>query len=199
MSPQLIIGSIAAADIVYATAKHANDRFKAIAASVLPFVFVGKHDPDDHVKEQFQNAWNESVGGSRAILLYLSEIVDLCQKYLDSPQWTLKHTTARSVADAVTTVASLESTMSVGTAKMLWPALERSLAGRTWDGKQVVLPAFVKFVESAKGYYLHEPTVASLLNKVSMMVSRLSVAGGQPVLDSDLVRLGPILMTSCSW
>lgn len=162
--------SIASGEIMYTTAKHANDRFNAIATSALPFVFVAKHDPNDNVKEQFQNAWNESVGGSRAVLLYLKEIVKLCSTYLDSAQWVLKHTSARSVADAVTAVASMESNMSMETAQLLWPALEKALGGKTWEGKEDVLLAFVKFVESANRYRSEKPAVAAAIVKVRLLL-----------------------------
>ncbi|KAK4540262.1 hypothetical protein LTR36_009667 [Oleoguttula mirabilis] len=160
--------SLASGEIIYATSKHASDRFNAVATSVLPFVFVAKHDPNELVKEQFQNSWNESVGGSRAVSLYLKEIIDISSVHLDSAQWVLKHTSARSVADAVTTIAALESKMSPETAQMLWPALEKALGGKTWEGKEEVLLAFVKFVEAATLYYSQQASVASAITKITI-------------------------------
>jgi hypothetical protein len=158
--------SITSGVIVYAVAKHASDRFKSIAASILPFVFVAKHDPNEQVKDQFQKAWSEAVGGQRAVVLYLNEIVSLSSQYLDSSQWVLKHTSARAVADATTTVASMESTISPGAAAVLWPSLEKALGGKTWDGKEVVLSALVRFVESAAPWYSQQPAVATAIVKV---------------------------------
>ncbi|KAH9829277.1 ECM29 protein [Teratosphaeria destructans] len=160
--------AITSGEIIYAMSKHATDRFNAIAASILPFVFVAKHDPNDHVKAQFQSAWEEAVGGSRAVILYLQEIISLAGRYLDSPQWVLKHTSARAVADATTTAASIESTMSEQVIEALWPALEKALGGKTWDGKEVVLDAFVKFVESARSWYSQKPNVAAAIVKHSI-------------------------------
>jgi len=162
--------SITSGEIVYATCKHASDRFNALATSVLPFVFVAKHDAHEQVKEQFQAAWDESVGGSRAVALYLKEIVAVSTTYLDSPQWSLKHTSARSVADAVTSVAAMESPeMSVEAAATLWPALEKALGGKTWEGKEVVLYAFVRFVEAAKVFYTRGPEVGAAITKVCLL------------------------------
>lgn len=141
-----------------------------MATAALPFVFVAKHDPHEQVKEQFSNAWDESVGGSRAVALYLKEIVELCSGHLDSPQWVLKHTSARTVADVVTTVASLETKVSPEVASILWPALEKAQGGKTWEGKEVVLNAFVRFVESAKAYWEAHPEVASAITKVSRVL-----------------------------
>ncbi|EMC91411.1 hypothetical protein BAUCODRAFT_80415 [Baudoinia panamericana UAMH 10762] len=158
--------SLSAGEIVYAVCKHATDRFNAAASSVLPFVFLAKHDPHEQVKEQFQNAWNETVGGSRTVmLLYLREIVNLSNAYLESPQWVLKHTSARAIADAVNITAALESHMTQETAEMIWPALEKALGGKTWEGKEVVLSAFEKFVESA-GAFTQSDSVAQAIVKV---------------------------------
>lgn len=122
---------------MHAFARHATDKFNEFASSILPFVFVAKHDSHEQVKEPFQEAWNEVVVGSRTVQLYLKEIVDLCVVHLDSPQWTLKHTAARSVADVVNAVATSEAEMSASTGDAIWPALEKALGGKTWEGKEV--------------------------------------------------------------
>ena len=100
------------------------------------------------------------------MLLYLHEILDLCMTHLDSAQWTLKHTSARSVADAVTAVSSLESKMTAQVGEQLWPAIEKALSGKTWEGKEVVLFAFVKFVEIGQAFYMDRENVKSAITKV---------------------------------
>ncbi|KAK3647069.1 proteasome component M29 [Elasticomyces elasticus] len=171
---------ITSGEIVYAFAKHAADRFNSVAAAVLPFVFVAKHDPNEQVKEQFQNAWNESVGGSRAVALYLTEIVALSDKHLDSPQWVLKHTSARAVADAVTVVASLEAKISKDTAAVIWPTLEKALGGKTWEGKEVVLAAFAKFVKSAAPEYVQRPGMSDTFVKIATREAKRQNATYKP-------------------
>jgi proteasome component ECM29 len=166
------VHSLTAAELVLAFAKQASDRFNGLAASILPFVFVGKHDSHAAVKEQFQNTWEEAVGGSRAVLLYLKEILELSSTHLDSPQWTLKHTAARTVADSVMAVSVSEGQVSTDAAKLLWPSLEKALGGKTWEGKEVVLAAFVKFVQNAKSWYLKDSAVAAAIVKVSTRLPR---------------------------
>ena len=161
--------SVTSGEIMYALTKYASDRFNALASSALPFVFVAKHDPNDMVKEQFQNTWNESVGGSRAVSLYLSEILEICMTHLDSPQWTLKHTSARTVADAVTAVVSMEGKLSERVGEQLWPTIEKALGGKTWEGKEAVLFAFVKLVESGQAFYANRPDVKAAITKVRTM------------------------------
>ncbi|KAI7191871.1 ARM repeat-containing protein [Hortaea werneckii] len=160
--------AITSGEIIAAVAKHASDKFKDIASTTLPFVFVAKHDPNDQVKEQFVHAWDESVGGSRAVSLYLQEIIELCSAHLDSPQWVLKHTSARAIADTITAVSASETKISKETGQVLWPALEKAQGGKTWEGKETVLKAFVKFVESARPYWESHPDVASAINKIAI-------------------------------
>ena len=161
--------SLAAGELMYALVKHASDRFNALASSALPFVFVAKHDPHEQVREQFENTWNDSVGGSRAILLYLGEILELCMTYLDSAQWSLKHTSAKAVADATKAISSLEGTVSEIVGEQVWPAIEKALSGKTWDGKEDVLYAFVKFVETCREFYTKRPAVQSTITKVKSL------------------------------
>ncbi|KAH0261597.1 ARM repeat-containing protein, partial [Aureobasidium melanogenum] len=158
--------SIAAAEIMQAISKHANDRFNSLASDLLPFVFFGKHDSHDQVKEIFRNTWEDNVGGSRAISLYLKEILLMAQEYMDSPQWVIKHTAARSVADATTALASMSSGFDTTTSHLLWPVLEKALGGKTWEGKEAVLYAFAKFVEGTKAIYPAQDAVAKIFVKV---------------------------------
>ncbi|KAF2206430.1 hypothetical protein CERZMDRAFT_53141 [Cercospora zeae-maydis SCOH1-5] len=159
--------SIASGELMLAFAKNASDKFSAFATSALPFVFVGKHDSHEQVRAPFSDTWEEAAGGSRAAQLYLKEILDLCVAHLDSPQWHLKHTAARTVAEATRAACAGESQLSAATGAALWPAIEKALSGKTWEGKEDVLSAFVKFVESAQGYYLDNEGVRSAIVKVS--------------------------------
>ncbi|KAH0034541.1 ARM repeat-containing protein, partial [Aureobasidium melanogenum] len=159
--------SISAAEIMQAISKHANDRFNSLASDLLPFIFFGKHDSHDQVKEVFRNTWEDNVGGSRAISLYLQEILLMAQEYMDSPQWVIKHTAARSVADATTALASMSSGFDTTTSHLIWPVLEKALGGKTWDGKEAVLYAFAKFVEGTKDIYPAGDAVAKTFVKVS--------------------------------
>ena len=137
---------IIAGDIVHAISKHATDRFNSVASEALPFIFVAKHDTDEKARVLFEETWTEHVGGSRAVHLYLREIMDLALQYLESALWSIKHTSAFTVADAVT---SSGSSISEANAKIIWPALEKALTGKTWNGKEKVLKAFVLFARNS--------------------------------------------------
>ncbi|KAG9230448.1 proteasome stabiliser-domain-containing protein [Amylocarpus encephaloides] len=153
------------ADILYAVSKFATDRFNAFASAFLPFTFFAKHDFDEHVKEQFEKTWSENVGGSRAVLLYSTEINSLAIEKLESPKWTIKHSAALTIADVV---KSSGSEISLANATAIWPSLEKALALKTFEGKELVLDAFVDFVKATKPFWENDKTVAAQMKKISV-------------------------------
>ena len=154
-----------AADIIYAVSKFATDRFNALAAVFLPFVFFAKHDLDEHVKEQFEKTWTENVGGSRAVLLYLREINGLSIERLESPKWAIKHTAALAIAEST---VSCGAEISGPNAAIILPALENALALKTFDGKEKVLDAFVKFTKAGKSLWGAESSIAAQMKKIAI-------------------------------
>jgi proteasome component ECM29 len=138
---------VISAEILHSTSKLSNDRFMAFAATTLPFIFISKYDTDAHVREVFDNTWQDNVGGTRAVSLYVKEIASLAAENLDSPRWAIKHTAALGIANAI---MLLDADLDLATSQSLWPVLEKALAGKTWDGKEVVLKAFVKFASQAQ-------------------------------------------------
>jgi proteasome component ECM29 len=181
--------SITSGEIVYAFSKHASEKWNAFATSALPFVFVAKHDSHEQVKERFQETWNDSVGGSRAVQLYLDEILSLCTRHLDSAQWTLKHTAARTVADAITTVSASQVDMSGDVGRAIWPALEKALAGKTWVGKEVVLVAFSRYAEAAKQYYMQHDDVRKAMIKIALREAKRQNVEYRPHAVKALARV----------
>ncbi|KAL9020239.1 MAG: hypothetical protein Q9185_002522 [Variospora sp. 1 TL-2023] len=136
---------LVAGEMVLATSKYATDRFNALAAEILPFVFLAKHDSYDRAKSVFQDTWNETVGGSRTVLLYLDEIISLAMQYLNSPRWALKHTAAFTIAE---TINAAGAEMSDAAAQVIWPGIESAMDGKTWEGKEKILQALVKFARA---------------------------------------------------
>lgn len=158
---------LTAGDIILAISKHATDRFSSIHAEVLPFVFVAKHDSDVNVKELFSKTWEDSVGGSRTVILYLDEIAQLAHTYLDSRNWVLKHGAARAIAGAATTIAGSSNEVVRQHAPLVWQVLEPALKGQSWDGKEDVLKAFVVFVEKSRDFWREKKDIAAEIDKVS--------------------------------
>lgn len=154
---------VISAEILHSMSKLSNDRFMAFAATALPFTFVSKNDVDDHVKEIFEKTWQENVGGSRTVSLYIREIVSMVSNNLDSPRWAIKHTAALAIANAV---KLLDPEIDLTTSELIWPALEMALAGKTWDGKEAVIQAFVRFAGQARALWQEKKHLSDLM-KVS--------------------------------
>lgn len=144
---------VVSGEIIHFMAKLSSDRFAHFASAALPFVFVAKHDTDEQVRDPFEKTWQDHVGGPRAVSLYLSEILRIVSERLDSQSWAIKHTAAFAAAAVVN---SLESSLNqTTTAESVWPVLEKALGGKTWEGKETVLDAFVKFTANAKSIWQH--------------------------------------------
>ncbi|KAJ5948430.1 hypothetical protein N7454_001737 [Penicillium verhagenii] len=166
-----------AAEILYSSSKLSNDRFMAFATAALPFVFVCKHDADEHVKEEFEKTWQDNVGGSRAVALYLREIVSLVSDNLDSARWAIKHTAARAMAQAV---LALEVEIDLPTAQLVWPVLEKALAGKTWEGKEVVLTALVRFARQGQALWTERPDQGELMKTIAIREAKRANSAYRP-------------------
>lgn len=158
---------VISAEILHSSSKLSNDRFMTFASTALPFIFVAKHDLDEHVREVFEKTWQDNVGGNRAVSLYIKEITDLVRDNLESARWAIKHTAALAIADAI---MSLDSEIGLDTSEYIWPVLEKALAGKTWAGKENVLKAFVQFTSQAKSLWQKQPPLGELM-KVSQLLS----------------------------
>lgn len=160
--------------------RSSNDRFSDLAKDFLPFTFVAKHDSVVQVSGPLSSTWDNNVGGSRAVLLYLQEIIALTKQYLGSPQWEIKQTTSRAIADAV---LSCGKEVSQTNADILWSVLKDALGGKTWEGKEKVLDAFVAFVQNAPHFWKNNSNVAIDMQKVNSL----------PLLYQLLLRLFPFI------
>ncbi|ORY12152.1 proteasome stabiliser-domain-containing protein [Clohesyomyces aquaticus] len=158
---------LAAADIVLSISKNAADRFTSLSSSLLPFIFLAKHDSQENVRGLFGETWSDNVAGSRAVLLYLKEIVALADKHLESQKWNLKHTAAKTIADAIISITAGSDDISKANAEIIWPSLDKAVGGKTWGGKEVVLEAFVRFVERGNALWVDDSKVAKQIEKVA--------------------------------
>jgi proteasome component ECM29 len=159
---------LAAGDIVLSISKNATDRFAALAADLLPFIFLAKHDTHEVVRKLFADTWEDNVAGSRAVLLYLKEILGLAEQHLDSQKWVLKHTAAKTVADVVISITSGKEEIDRSNAETIWPVLDKAMSGKTWEGKETVLEAFVRFVQRSKSLWGEDSKVAKQIEKVTV-------------------------------
>lgn len=143
--------------------RSATDRFAGLGAAFLPFVFLAKHDTQEVVKELFEKTWNENVGGARTVLLYLEEIATLAMVHMGSARWAVKHAAALSIADAATSNAR---EMTPRQQEVIWPALDRALVGKSWDGKERVLSAYVDFARDSAELQQNHPEIRDRIKQV---------------------------------
>ncbi|KAH8693533.1 putative proteasome component [Talaromyces proteolyticus] len=153
------------AEILQSMSKLSSDRFSNFTSAALPFVFVAKHNTDEQTREIFEKTWQDNVGGSRAVSLYLNEIREIISERLESTSWAIKHSSSLAVADIVT---SLGTALDHSAVELIWPLLERALSGKTWDGKETVLKAFVKFTENSRAIWELKPEIGQQM-KVIML------------------------------
>lgn len=139
-----------AGEILHSMSKLSSDRFSNFATAALPFVFVAKQDTDEQTREIFEKTWQDNVGGPRAVALYLKEITAIISERLESSNWTIKHSACLAAADVV---VSLGKSLDQSTAEIVWPILEKAVSGKTWDGKEKVLKAFVTFSENSQSFW----------------------------------------------
>ena len=133
-------------EVICAVSRYATDRFNSLASGILPFVFIAKHEIFERDKNVFERSWDENVGGRRAIFLYLNEIVTLASKHMDSPIWNIRRTSALAIADIID---SLGREIDDSIAKIVWPALEKAVGGKVWEGKEKVLQSFVRYAANS--------------------------------------------------
>ncbi|KAI9832371.1 MAG: hypothetical protein M1819_004359 [Sarea resinae] len=153
---------IISGEIVEAIA-NSTDRFAALASDFVPFIFIAKHDSHEQVKERFQTTWSDNVGGSRTVLLYLPEIVDLASSYLESTRHVVKQTSALAIAGAVTLCGK---DIGLSNADKIWPALDKAVGGKSWEGKEIVLKAFVLFAQNEQRFWRNDSKIADHMQKI---------------------------------
>jgi proteasome component ECM29 len=131
---------------IEAISRNASSAFTAIASSILPFVFLAKHDPIEAISEPFVETWSENTGGAGAIKLYIREIMSLVAGHLEDPQWRVKQVSASSLEDACEAIG-VDIKEHLG---LVMPLLLKGVGGRAWKGKEAVLKALVVVAENAK-------------------------------------------------
>jgi proteasome component ECM29 len=182
-----------AADIMRAISLYATDRFTSFASELLPFIFLAKHDSEENVRKSFTETWDDHVAGSRTVSLYLKEILALSENHLESRQWAIKHTAAKTVADCVLQITDAVGSEKIEpvTAKTIWPVLDKALSGKSWEGKEVVLEAFVRFVERSEAYWQagENTDVAKHLEKVATRESKRQEGKNEKVVAGVLAKL----------
>ncbi|KAF5101872.1 hypothetical protein DV451_002057 [Geotrichum candidum] len=164
--PRLIAGFA-----VNALSKHAPETFSRLASTILPFVYVAKHDADKAVQKVFDTVWSDNTGGSGAVRLYLPEIMALAGEQLaEQRQWGIRQVAAQSVADASNLIG--DERLPREEFSRLLNILFDACVGRSWSGKELVLMALVRLVERAPNDLLADGSLLARANKVVLTEAR---------------------------
>ncbi|CAM1511873.1 Fc.00g093860.m01.CDS01 [Cosmosporella sp. VM-42] len=157
--------------VIVALAKISPDHFTALETELLPFAYLGSHDTDESTSKAFQEVWDQHAGSSRTVVRYVSEIVALTTRCLDTTQWALRHAGAFTVAAMVTDVASASDAsgqISDANLKIIWPAFDKVLALKTFEGKEKLLEAYPKYVEKGRSLWASDSQVAAQMKKIAL-------------------------------
>ncbi|KKY37661.1 putative proteasome component [Diaporthe ampelina] len=159
------------ADVVLSLSKISPDHFNALEGSLLPFSYLGMHDLDEYVAKAFKEVWETHAGSSRTATRFVPEVEALVQRALDTPQWSLKHGGALTSASAMSAIAAVAgdnpgSSASAAHLARLWPAFDRSLALKTFAGKEKLLDALADVASKGKALWEGDAAVAAQMKKV---------------------------------
>ncbi|KAJ6445107.1 proteasome component ECM29 [Purpureocillium lavendulum] len=157
------------ADVIVSLAKVSPDHFAAQETELLPFSYLGAHDWDEYTSKVFQEVWGQHAGSNRTVVRYVPEIVAMIERCLDTAQWGLRHTGAFTVAAMVMDVSkATDATGAIALAnlKAIWPVLDKTLALKTFAGKEKLLAAYPKFVEHGQPLWRSDEQIAAQMRKI---------------------------------
>lgn len=159
------------ADVVLFLSKISPDQFAPQETTLLPFAYLGSHDVDEYTRKVFKEVWNQHAASSRTVLRFIPEIVAFVQRGLDEAQWALRHTGAFAAAGMVSdAVQATEATgeISEGNLRAIWLVLEKSLALKTFSGKEKILDCYPKFVKRGKPLWAEDKQIAAQMKKIAV-------------------------------
>uniref|UniRef100_A0A674CAE5 Ecm29 proteasome adaptor and scaffold n=1 Tax=Salmo trutta TaxID=8032 RepID=A0A674CAE5_SALTR len=142
---------------VHAISHYSPDVLKGHAVVALPLAFLGMHQapgPDEekgegHDATLWNEVWQEHVPGSfGGIRLYMTELIDITQKALQSQSWKMKAQGAAAMASIAKQQTGSLVAPHLG---MVLSALLQGLVGRTWTGKEELLNAIGSVVSKCSG------------------------------------------------
>lgn len=148
-----------------AVSKHASDKFNNLASAFLPFIFIGKHDTEKQVQEEFEIAWSDNTGGSGAVKLYLKEILEIANEYLGSQSWGTRQVVSLSVSDA-SDIVGATLTVKEEFDKLI-ETLFVAVSGRSWVGKEKVFQSLVQLMISSK-FQKADSQLLEKINKIAV-------------------------------
>ncbi|KAK8049605.1 proteasome-associated ECM29 like, partial [Apiospora phragmitis] len=159
------------ADTVLAIAKISQDVFSDLETRLLPLAYVAKHDTDEYVSEEFEAVWAQHAGGDHTVMRFAEEIVQFVSMGLGTSQWALQHGAALTMASLVTAISNVvgkDGQFSTSVLHKIWPVLDKSLALKTFPGKERLVKSFPKFVRHSKTIWSSDAGMAAQTKKIAL-------------------------------
>ncbi|XP_072526756.1 proteasome adapter and scaffold protein ECM29 [Salminus brasiliensis] len=158
---------------MHSISHYSPDVLKAHAGVALPLAFLGMHQQADEQgvsgdANLWSEVWQEHVPGSfGGIRLYMTELIAITQRALQSQSWKMK----AQGGVAMATIAKQQTGSLVAPhLGMVLNALLQGLAGRTWAGKEELLKAVGSVVSKCSAELQKpvagQPTVGQVLDLV---------------------------------
>jgi proteasome component ECM29 len=141
------------ADGVLAIGKISPDVFTDLESRLLPLAYLGKHDTDSYVSEEFDAVWGQHAGGSHTVMRFADEIIGYVSKALATSKWALQHGGALTLASMITALSSVvgkDGQLSESTLQKLWPVLDKALALKTFKGKEKLVTVYPTFIRHSR-------------------------------------------------
>uniref|UniRef100_I3JQE4 Ecm29 proteasome adaptor and scaffold n=3 Tax=Oreochromis niloticus TaxID=8128 RepID=I3JQE4_ORENI len=161
---------------VHAISHYSPDVLKGHAGVALPLAFLGMHQapgPDEEKGEShdatlWSEVWQENVPGSfGGIRLYMTELIAITQKALQSQSWKMK---AQGAAAMATVAKEQTGSLVAPHLGLVLTALMQGLSGRTWAGKEELLKAIGSVVSKCSTELQKpcsgQPTISEVLEVV---------------------------------
>ncbi|CCD26200.1 Ecm29p NDAI_0H00260 [Naumovozyma dairenensis CBS 421] len=145
--------------------------FENLGDIFIPLIFIGSSDVEEKTRTLYSKIWTEaSTSGAGAIKLYLNEILNLVSANIVSNDFGIRRSCAKSVS---TLCHIIDGNVPEEQILKLFEILNKSLIGRSWDGKDLIVDALVsitgKFDEFVKN---NNDLKQSILKTCNTEVSR---------------------------
>ncbi|ETS86830.1 hypothetical protein PFICI_00658 [Pestalotiopsis fici W106-1] len=159
------------ADSILAIAKISPDAFTDLESRLLPFAYLGKHDTDEYVSEEFEAVWSQHAGSDHTVRRFIDEIVGVVSTALSTSKWALQHggaLTLASMIKALSHVIGKDGQLDEGGLQRIWPVLDKALALKTFKGKETLVAAYPIFIRHSKKLWGSDAAFAAQTKKIAL-------------------------------
>lgn len=126
----------------------ASDQFVEASQILLPLVFFASNGIDEKIGSLYENIWVEATSSaSSTVKLYLEEIIDLISNQIKSNDYVIRKVCAKAILEVSKRV---DANVSQAQIDRLFEITIDALAGRSWEGKEMVVDTLVVLVDTFK-------------------------------------------------